>query len=591
MIGVEPQFPPRDMVGLTYWLNRLGGFFTFAELLLLVLVIALALLAPRAGSRVYDRIERALAPIANHPARQIWTIGLLAVLARAAVLPWLGQPVPAVHDEMSIVLQAQTFVAGHLANPTHPFWEHFETIYVNQLPAYASMYFPGRGAPLAAGLLLANNVWLGVWLTVVLMCMACVWMLQGWVSLPLAFLGGLITVVRLSVFSSLINSYLGGAFAVLGGMLVVGALPRLLREPRWRDGIFMALGAGILMLARPYEGALLCLPVALALLARLVRPAWRAGRGAFVKVALPSVVILGAGAAFMLAYNGATTGHALKTPYDLHRVTYANVPAFLTSAPIVSQQRGPAYLREFYAVEGEKYERRGNLVKTGLGVIAKLFYSWNFYVGLTFAAAFFAGMWASRRDYFVLGTLAFFYLGYSIETWNFPQYTAPIFPLLLVVVMRGFEWLRPQRWRGRPTGLFLVRAMPTAAVVLLALPLGAVMFGVPAIPNTTTQACCNIKFDPLRPALVKQFLASPGKDLVLVKDGPNNPVHYELVNNEPDIENAQVVWAHSLGAEKDAALMRHFADRRVWEFEWAWRVREEENQGTAENYRMKEITR
>ena len=37
---------------------------------------------------------------------------------------------------------------GRLANPTHPFWEHFETFYVNQVPAYASMYFPGRGAPL-----------------------------------------------------------------------------------------------------------------------------------------------------------------------------------------------------------------------------------------------------------------------------------------------------------------------------------------------------------------------------------------------------------------------------------------------------------
>ncbi len=594
---VEPRFPPGNFEEVGYWLNRLGGAFTFAELLATVVVVVLAFAAPRLGSSMYRRIERVLTPLAQHAGWQIVAVGVFAVVARAVVLPWLGAPVPGIHDEMSIVLQAQTFLSGHLANPTHPLWQHFETIYVNQVPAYASMYFPGRGAPLAAGLLLANHVWAGVWLSCVLMSMATVWMLQGWVSRPLALLGGVLVVIRFGVFSPFINSYLGGAFSVLGAMLVVGALPRILAQPRWQGGLMMGLGAGVLMLARPFEGALLCLPIALLLLLRVVKPSWQGSRLAFARVAIPSVLVIGGCGALMLAHNQATTGSFLKTPYDLHRVTYAKVPAFLSSPPIRSEQRGLPHMRDFYDVEAEKYERRHDTRNLVFGMGAKLFYSWNFYVGVTLAIPFFAGMWALRRNYFLWGALAFFYAGYLFETWNFPQYTAPVYPWLLVITMSGFAWLRSFEWRGRPAGLFLTRAIPTAAFATLALPVASVVFGTPSFPNTTTQSCCNIEFDYLRPKLVEQFRASPGRDLVIVKSGPYSPLHFELVNNEPDIDKAEIVWAHSLGDEKDGALKRHFADRRVWLFEWlpgaeedpgAGRARKPEP-GEAEFHRLTEL--
>jgi hypothetical protein len=594
---IEPPFPPRDIEELTYWLNRLGGPFTFTEIMVTALVVVLAIAAPRLGSRLYGRIEHALGPLAHHAGWQIAFVGVLAIVARAVVLPWLGTPVPGIHDEMSIVLQAQTFLQGRLANPAHPLWEHFETIYVNQIPAYASMYFPGRGAPLAIGLLIANHVWAGVWLSCVLMAMAAVWMLQGWVSKPMALLGGVMVVVRFGIFSSFINSYLGGAFSALGAMLVVGALPRVIAQPGWGNGVMMALGAGILMVARPFEGALLCIPIALLLMVKLARPAWQGGRLAFARVALPSAAVIGACGALMLAHNHATTGNYLKTPYDLHRVTYANVPAFLSARPIESERRGLPHMREFYAVEAEKYERRHDTRNLIFGMGAKLFYSWNYYVGVTLAIPFFAGLWVFRRNYFLWGALAFFYAGYFLETWNFPQYSAPIYPLLLIITMRGFEKLRTFEWRSRPIGLFLTRAIPTAAIVTLALPAGSVIVGKPHFPNTTTQSCCNIEFDKLRPLLVEKFRASPGRDLVIVKDGPYSPMHYELVNNEPDIDKSDIVWAHSLGEEKDRALRRYFADRRVWQFDWLPGAEEDPGAGRARNskdgqpgfYRLTEI--
>ena len=584
----EVKAPAHSWEELVASLQTALGHFTLAEVALAAVFVSIALVAPRVASGFFGQIESRFAALSRNPMRQIVAVGVLAIVARAVMLPWLGVPVPVVFDEQSIFLQGQTFAAGRLANPTHPLWEHFETYFVNHLPAYASMYFPGRGAPLAAGLVLGGNAWVGVWLSVILMCMAATWMLQAWVSLPMALLGGVLVTIRLGIFSNWVNSYEGGAFTAFGAMLVIGALPRILREPRWRHGVAIGLGAAILLNTRPYEGALVCVPVAIVLLARLVRPAWNAGRIAFLRAAVPACVLLGAAGALMLAHNAATTGHVLKTPYQLNRETYAIAPAFVIAAPPVSQQRGPSYFRTFFLKEAEPYLQRGAPGQLVRSLVRKIFHPLNFYVGGTFAISFLAGLWATRREYFLWGAAVCFFAGYFVETWSYPQYTAPVYPLLLILMMRGFEWLRLWQPAGRPAGLFLTRAMPTAAFALLALPLSSITRGAPALPPAKQASCCFVTYFELRRELVSRLLASPGRDLVLVKHGPHDPLYLEMVYNEPDIDKSEVVWAHRLSTEKDFALQRYFADRRVWEFEWdaaaeaGYRLRPMENEALKE---------
>lgn len=557
---------------IAFWvkgLERALGFFGMVECVLAVLMVLLAFAWPRLAGPAYSRLESRFHGLAARPLASSVAVGLLALALRAALLPWLGAPVPSIHDEQSLLLQAQTFASGRLANPPHPFWEHFETFHVNQLPAYASMYFPGRGAPLAAGLILAGQPWLGIWLSMALMCMASVWMLQAWVRPGMALLGGVLVVAHLGVFSYWVNAYWGGAFTALGAMLVMGSLPRLLRQPRWSLGLLAGLGIAILMVSRPYEGALLCIPAAALLLTRLARPAWEGGRADFIRIAFPVLLLVGAGGTLLLQHNLATTGNLFKTPYSLNRNTYANAPAFLFSAPVHSQQRGPSYFRTFYAEESASFMRRASPAEIVRGIVAKVYYTWNFYIGPIFTAAFVAGLYAARRQRFLLGALAFFGAGYFLETWNFPHYTAPVFPLLLIITLMGFEQLRTFAPRGRPVGLFLTRAMPTAATAMLLLPASSVLLGKPAIEsNTYSQPCCALSQENPKSILMTQLLNSPGRDLVLVKDGPNNPVHYEMVYNTADIDHSAVVWARSLGGEKDTRLVAYFANRRVWEFEW-----------------------
>ncbi len=561
------------------------GLYGLVEWAVLAAVLLLVAWRPRPALQVTAALEGRLEPLVatctRYPAFAVLLLGLLAIALRAAVLPWLGAPVPSIHDEQSLLLQAQTYMAGRLANPMHPFWEHFESFHINQVPAYASMYFPGRGLPLALGLWLAQEPWLGVWLSMTLMCMAVVWMLQAWVSAPLALLGGLIVVLRFGVFSYWVNSYWGGAFTALGALLVVGALPRILRAQAWQTrlwlGMVMGLGALILMTIRPYEGFLICLPVALALLVAWGRQAWQgmalsglrylrqAALPVVLPVALPVLLLTSAGAAMLLAYNQATTGLLAKTPYELNRQTYANAPAFLTSPPIQSAQRGPAYFRDFYAAEAKPYERRNSLRGLLAGAVGKIYHTWNFYLGPLLTLPFLVGLWHTRKDLFVLGGLALFAAGYALETWNFPHYTAPLMPLLLIVLLRGFAGLH--RAGGR--GLLLSHALPWAVAAMLLLPLAAVISEQPKMAgNTHSRACCAIEDTNLRKQIQNQLLALPGQDLVLIKDGPNNPLHFELVYNEADIDSAAIVWARRLSPRQDAALQAYFSERQQWGFEW-----------------------
>ena len=76
----------------------------------------------------------------------------------------------------------------------------------------------------------------------------------------------------------------------------------------------------------------------------------------------------------------------------------------------------------------------------------------------------------------------------------------------------------------------------------------------------------------------KQLEREPGNHLVLVRYGPQHDLYEELVYNLADIDRPKVIWARSLGPEKDSQLLRHYQGRRVW-------LAEENGQLTLRPYR------
>src|SRR5579859_3044377 len=112
------------------------------ETALAAAAIVASLTADRLGAGWFARIEDAFRAIGRRRALAVVLVGVAALVARVVVLPVLPVPKPKVDDEFSHLLLADTLLHGRLANPTPPFWEHFETLEVNMTPTYASVYQP-----------------------------------------------------------------------------------------------------------------------------------------------------------------------------------------------------------------------------------------------------------------------------------------------------------------------------------------------------------------------------------------------------------------------------------------------------------------
>jgi hypothetical protein len=523
----------------------------------------------------------------TRPTRQ-WIAAVLiavgAIALRLALLPLLHAPVPVVSDEFSHLLLADTLIDGRAANPTHPYWQHFETLQVIQQPHYASDYFPGHAAVLAAGRAVLGSAWAGVLSECLAFLLILYWALRGWMPARWALAGVALAALRFGIGSYWVNAYHGGFLPAAGGALIMGAFPRLLS---WRtlqpaaanfsspsrkappaeasgstlkraphqplaNGAIFGLGLAILITTRPFEGALYSLPF-LAMLAWKLRDNIRS----LITIAIPAVAIAGAAVVAMGVYFSHVTGSPFVTAYQVNQKAYG-WPMGLAWTPPPKIEFRNVELANYYDYELGEREKVDGPIDFVEYLTFRLQEYWRFFLGpaLTVPLIMIGAVW--RRKPMLIWGLAGGVFAILLEGAASPHYLAPATAVIVAIVIECCRHFHAKR-------IPMIPMLAATMALVLALRIGAQNLGLPYTQKLNYQSwCCKVQGNMNKLRITRALERIPGEHLVFVKAKTDPFNLLPWIYNAADIDAARIVWARDLGPQRDAQLAAYYRGRQVW---------------------------
>lgn len=498
--------------------------------------------------RFESRLRAAYRAIVARPLATYVIVAMLPVALRLAMLHWFPVPQPAVHDEFSYLLGADTFASGRLTNPTHPLWKHFESFHILQQPTYMSKYPPMQALALALGEVL-GHAWIGVLLSVAVMGWCFAWALRAWLPPSVAFAGALLAAARIGPYWA--NSYWGGAVAAIGGALLVGALGRLLQNPRRSAAFLFSVGLVILANSRPWEGGVVALATTAVLAWVTLRR--RMFRSLLRVAVLPAAATLIPAALAMGYYNYRVTGNWLELPYQVHERQYAVYSNFLWSQPRKPPAYNNAVLERYWTTYNQaafEFVKRNwpwqSIERIGNGLALLLASPW---IALVLVLLPFPrSSLTNRLTYAIL--IAFLLALLPLEDLE-QHYLGTIAAVVFIRFMDSLAAL----WKWRPAARPIGPVLALFAFEYVLLQSWLLLF--PAYPPMQ-------EFAMKRANLEHHLEAKPGKQLVIVRYASDHFLHEEWVYNRADIDASRVVWARDLGPGRNDDLLHYFSSRRVW---------------------------
>ncbi len=526
---------------------------------------------PEIGQGFFRQMERWFGQLAKKRWLAVFSVALSVLVLRLAILPLFPVPLPFSSDDFSFLLAGDTFAHYRLTNPTPTMWTHFETIHIAMKPTYQSMYFPGQGLILAASKIIFGNSWIGLLIVSAVMCAALCWMLQAWLPPNWALLGGMIAVLRLGVFSYWTNTYhAAGSLAALGGALILGGLPRLMRAARLRYAVLIGIGAAILVLTRPYEGLLLCLPVGVVLANWMWKGKNRPSAAALARITAATLVFGVVAVAWMGYYDYRAFGNPLTPPYTVDRNTYAIAPYYVWQQARPEPKYRYKEMRAFYHTELDFYTHIHSVKGFVPHTLAKAGFTFLFFAGFALLPPLLMvrHIFLDRRNRFLVLCVLVLAAGMIIEIYLLPHYVAPFTAAFYAIGLQAMRHTRFWKPEGRPVGLALVRLTVVICVLMAGVRVAAktMHFGPHEFPpsdwNETWFGPGH--FGTERARIEARLSKLPGEQLAIVRYSPGHNPADEWVYNRADIDASKVVWARDAGAIDNLELIHYYRNRKVW---------------------------
>lgn len=521
------------------------------ELILLTLVWAAEGRALRGKAAHLSRLVEQFAARRHAP---YVVLAAAAVIPRLILLLFIPPAEPYVPDEFSHRFLADTLLLGRLSNPTHPLWQHFETLHIFHTPTYSSMYMPGQALFLAAGKLLTGSHWAGVLAGAMLAAASMLWMLRALFPPGWAFLGATFYTGRVCMFSAWTEGYWGGHLAAAAGALLLGSAARLRREPRARWAAVFALAVTLLVWTRPFEGGLMTLAAGSYLIAVFLSSSDK--KPWLKSVGLPAGFILLTTAATTAVYCKNVTGSPVKLPYSVNRELYGWPMTLPWLKPVAAPYRHKEH-ELYFAWESSEHDKITSVSKIPQAFVLKLLTLFSFYLGPLMAWPLLF-RWRAKLIFeekaLVLLAGGAVLGGVLIEQTTYPHYPAPAAGLLYTLVTAA--------WRAVPERQKLFHAV-TASAFMLALVFVSRAASAPISPIWQWNSWCDPpKHGYQRASIQRMIEEQPGTHVAIVKY-ERSRLGAAWVYNSPDIDGQRLIWAQDMG-ERNRELLDYYPDRTFW---------------------------
>jgi hypothetical protein len=150
------------------------------------------------------------------------------------------------------------------------------------------------------------------------------------------------------------------------------------------------------------------------------------------------------------------------------------------------------------------------------------------------------------------------FIGTALVVFFNLHYVAPVAPVIVAVIVQGMRHLRMWRFEGKPSGLFLSRAVVVLCLIMV--PIQTHILS--AAPKPGSWGALGTE----RAAIINQLSSQRGGQIVIVRYGPAHDPLLEWVFNGADIDSQKVIWARDMGSQNDE-LLEYYKNRRVWMLE------------------------